>query len=151
MYVCACIYMTYSIRLCMPCAWVTLAINKGHKQRKREGFVCAFLISLSLPLSFLLSTKTKQFIISPFLSFSVSLHLTFITHNQKKHIEGGVVVVKLSIYQSINQSRDQSSSYSSLSREEKRERGQDVIILFYITAGPPPTFRAALLCPLQHL
>lgn len=117
---------------------VNHSINKSNKQRKRRGFLC-------LPSLVYLPDQ-----ISLFPSHSLSLSpCTFLSQLIiKKSISK--VVVNLSIYQSINQSRDQSSNRIFI-REEKRDLIEDVILFNYTITGPPPSFRAALLCSVQHL
>ena len=127
-------------------------INHTNKRREEKRFPC-------LPaLLNLLDQIDYTHIDTLFsLSFSLFAHLSFTTHNQKKkknkNKSRSKVVVKLSFHQSINQSIDQSSIRVFI--KEKRNQIQRNVILFFCfdidSAGPPPSLRAALLCPLHHL
>lgn len=56
-------------------------------------------------------------------------------------------MVKLSIYQSINQETNHQPNI----RERKKGATQNVILFNHNITGPPPSFRTALLCSLQYL
>lgn len=135
------VHVWLQLHTCHTCQ-SPLAMDKSNwinRRRKELG-------SVGLPRPFIYLVDQTDHPLSfhlTLLFLSPCLSAPFFHNSIKKSISK--VVVNLSIYQSINQG-DQSSI-----KILKKGAAQHVILFHCLIAGPPPSFRAALLCSLQHL